>query len=353
MINRCKRLFILLICILLLSSCGRPGTGPDASEPDSADISQSETPVYALITKEKTNSYMQKMEEGFIQACEEVGAEAVCCGPSDYSAEAQIKFIEDLIEQGVDAIAVAANDADALANSLQSAMDNGIIVLSLDSAVDPDNRMLHIQQADPEKIGRVLAQAAADMIGYSGTIGIITTTGYATNQNVWIEWLKREIEDYPDLYRDIVLLPEVYGEDDEEKTVEQTLYLLGEYPELDIIITPSVVSMVAVGETLREQGSDVLFTGLGLPSEMADFIEIDKSCKWFYLWNPIDVGYLTAYTADALYNGDITGEVGEIFEAGTLGERVLTQSGDGGNEVLLGAPIKFDEENISLWKTVY
>lgn len=353
MFNHWKLVFIIMLCCILLSSCKNNDSQSELQSEGETSISQEEMPVYALITKEESNFYMQNMEKGFEKACEEIGVTAACYGPSDYSAEPQIEIIEKLIESNVDVIAIAANDADALQDSLRKAMDQGIIVLSLDSAVNKDSRMLHIQPAEPEKVGRVLIQAASHMIDDSGTVGIITTTGHATNQNLWIEWLKQEIVDNPEKYKNIVLLPEVFGNDEEEATIMQTLYLLEEYPELDIIITPSAVSMVAVGNTLRNQNSDVLFTGLGLPSEIADFIEIDKSCPWFYLWNPIDLGYLAAYSAYALDNGDITGESGDRFTAGTLGYRVISQSGDGGTEVFLGDPVKFDENNIGLWKTVY
>lgn len=353
MFNRWKLILVLMLCGILFSSCENSDSQTESHSEEETRISQDEMPVYALITKEESNLYMQKMEEGFKKGCEEIGVTPVCYGPSDYSAQAQIGIIEKLIESHVNVIAIAANDADVLQESLKRAMDQGIVVISLDSAVNKDSRMLHIQPADPEKVGRVLIQAATSMIGNTGTVGIITTTGYATNQNLWIKWLKQEVEDYPEKYKDIVLLPEVYGNDEEEATITQTLYLLSEYPELDIIITPSAVSMVAVGNTLREQNSDVLFTGLGLPSEIADFIEIDQSCLWFYLWNPIDLGYLAAYSAHALDNGDIVGEPGDRFTAGTMGYRVVSGSNDGGTEVFLGDPVKFDESNISMWKTVY
>jgi len=353
MFNQMKLFLILMLCGALLSSCNNSDSQSESPSAQSTSTKPEEKPVYALITKEESNLYMQKMEEGFETACEEIGVTAACYGPADYSVEAQIEIIEELIESKVAVIAVAANDEDALQDVLIRAMDQGIIVLSLDSAVNKDSRMLHIQPADPEKVGRVLIQAAASMIDNSGTVGIITTTGYATNQNLWIAWLKQEIEDNPEKYKDIILLPEVFGNDEEEATIEQTLYLLETYPELDIIITPSAVSMVAVGNALREQDSDILFTGLGLPAELADFIEIDKSCPWFYLWNPIDLGYLAAYSAAALDKGDIFGEPGDRFSAGTLGYRVVSQSGDGGTEVFLGDPVKFDENNIGLWKTVY
>jgi rhamnose transport system substrate-binding protein len=72
-----------------------------------------------------------------------------------------------------------------------------------------------------------------------------------------------------------------------------------------------------------------------------------------YLWNPIDVGYLGAYTATALVNGKISGKIGDKFSAARLGDYTITAAPDGGTEVLLGPPFKFDAKNIEDWKTVY
>ena len=55
-------------------------------------------------------------------------------GPTDPTAEGQIEVINSLIAQGVDAIAISANDPDALVPALKRAMDRGITVISWDSA---------------------------------------------------------------------------------------------------------------------------------------------------------------------------------------------------------------------------
>ena len=57
---------------------------------------------------------------------------------------------------------------------------------------------------------------------------------------------------------------------------------------------------------------------------------------------PSDLGYLAAYAAKALVDGDITGEEGDTFKAGKLGE--FTVGADG--VVLLGDPFVFNEDNI-------
>ena len=85
---------------------------------------------------------------------------------------------------------------------------------------------------------------------------------------------------------------------------------------------------------------------------MAEYIENGAS-PYMFLWNPIDVGYLSAYTATALVDGEITGGADELFSAGRLGAYTIVEAGDGGTEILLGAPFRFDPSNIDEWKTVY
>lgn len=351
-----KRIFIISMCLVFLhltTSCKGTQPEPPASEietPTSADAD--EPRKFAMITKGKDNPYMLAMFEGFEDACNELGAEAVLMGPDSYTADAQATLIKQAVADGVNVIAIAANHSDALEGLLKEAMQAGICVVSLDSSVNPNSRSVHIQQADPEKVGRVLIQAANKMVGGSGKGVIISSTPYASNQNVWLEWMKKEYMENPEVYKDFILLDDRYGEDALEKTMDETILLLEEHPDLDIIITPSAVSMKAVGMVLQEKESEALFTGLGLPSEISSYIE-SGSCPWMYLWNPIDLGYLAAYTSQSIISGEITAVNGDSFTAGKLGIRSVSNSTDGGTEVLLGDPMKFDKNNINQWKSVY
>jgi rhamnose transport system substrate-binding protein len=60
--------------------------------------------------------------------------------PDHGDGRSQIEVINSLIAQKVDAIAVSANDADALVPALKKAMDRGIKVISWDSGVAKDGR---------------------------------------------------------------------------------------------------------------------------------------------------------------------------------------------------------------------
>lgn len=134
-----------------------------------------------------------------------------------------------------------------------------------------------------------------------------------------------------------------------------TQALLTNYPDLKVICAPTTVGIAAAAKVLQDQGSSVKLTGLGLPSEMAEYIGDDDahSCPYMFLWNPIDLGRLGAYTSIALVKGDAIGAAGEKFTAGSMGEYEIVTAGDGGTEIILGAPFKFDPSSIEEWKVVY
>ncbi len=339
-------MLVMLAALFLLVSCGKKEEAAAGGEEKKGGKKK-----FAIMVKSTGNPYNEKEIEGFKKAVEEIGGEVIVKAPEQPTAEAQIQMIEELISQKVDVIAIAGNDPDALQPVLEKAMGKGIKVLSFDSSVNSQSRMLHVNQADPERIGRALIEGMSDMIGGKGDIAILSATSQAANQNLWIEWMKKELEDPK--YKDIKLVKVAYGDDLRDKSVSETEALIKSYPNLKGIIVPTTVGMAAAGKVITDKGlkDKIQLTGLGLPSEMGEYIE-SGVCKWMYLWNPIDVGYLAGYAANALITGEITGKEGDKFKAGTLGEKAIIKVGDG-TEVMLGDPFKFDDKNIAEWKNVY
>lgn len=309
--------------------------------------------TYAILVKSAGNPYNKKMIEGFQEIMDAKGMTAVVKEPEEASAEAQIKMINELVAQGVSSIAIAGNDADALQPALEEAMNQGIKVCCMDSAVNADSRQLFVNQAGIEIIGETLMEAVYDISGGEGQWAILSATSQATNQNAWIDAMKTVMQD--EKYAGLELVEVAYGDDEYQKSVDQTQALLTNYPDLKVICAPTTVGIMAAAKVLQDEGSSVKLTGLGLPSEMADYIGDDDahSCPYMYLWNPIDIGRLTAYVSMALVDGSITGAAGETFTAGDLGEYTITEASDGGTEVVLGPPFAFTPENIADWKDVY
>lgn len=309
--------------------------------------------TYALVPKSAGNPFNEKEADGFTEAIEAMGGTAVVQYPESATADAQITVIESLISQGVDSICVAANDENALQSVLEEAMDAGIKVCSVDSSVNKDSRAVHCNQAGVDEIGLALIDAVYDISGGEGQFAILSATSQATNQNAWIDSMKSYMES-DSKYANLELVEVAYGDDESQKSTDQTQALLQKYPDLKVICSPTTVGIAAAAKVLQDQGSSVKLTGLGLPSEMAAYIGDgdDFSCPYMFLWNPIDLGALGAYTSVALVNGEITGAEGDTFTC-ELGDYTVVSAADGGTEIILGAPFKFDPSNIDEWKEVY
>ncbi|RAZ81595.1 MULTISPECIES: rhamnose ABC transporter substrate-binding protein [Planococcaceae] len=338
------------LAVGLLAACGNEDAAPGGEEAAAGGGTDGK-PTYAMVFKNTGNPYGEKMMDGFEEAIKEAGGEVILRAPDQPTAEGQIQIVEQLITQQVDSILITGNDIDALQPVLEKAMDAGIKVLSADSAVNPESRMVHVNQADPELIGRTQIQAVSEMIDGEGQIAVLSATSQAANQNLWIEWMKKELEK-PE-YENIELVKVAYGDDLRDKSTSEAEALLLQYPDLKAIVSPTTVGIAAAGKVLTDKGlaGKVILTGLGLPSEMATYIENGVSPAMF-LWNPIDVGYGAGMTAVALVEGDITGALGETFEAGRLGEKEIVEDGEG-TQVMLGEPFRFDKDNIGEWKEVY
>lgn len=343
--NRQRRILLLLpVCCLFFTACNASESLPISKMPQKRY-------VYAMVVKDIHNPYMLKAFEGFREACRSFEADAIMEGPEIASSEKQLEVIRSLVDRQVDLIAVAANDKDALQKELIRAKKMGIKVLSFDSAVNAESRQLNVKQASSETIGRVLVQAAYRISEGNGGVAILSSTKQATNQNEWIQWIKTELNQNFEKYSKMPLVSVVYGDDNLEISKEKCRLLL-QNPDVRIIIAPTVVGLLAAAQCISETGQDVLLTGLGLPTEMADYIE-SGICPLMFIWNPIDLGYLTAYSGDALVKGRISGTPGDVFSAGRMGEMVVVEDSVGGSEVIMGDPFKYDQINISEWKDVF
>lgn len=296
------------------------------------------------------NAFFGAAMRGFEEAQAELGFELLHSGPEDGSGEGQIAIIEDYIRQEADVIAVSANDPAGLAEVLQMAMEKGIQVISWNAAVNAEDRSLHVAPYGIEQISIAQVRDMARQIDGVGQIAILRGMTTAAEIDLWSAYMAEELK--KDEYRDIELVAMVFGDDEFDKSYEAIQRLIHAWPDLRGIISPSAAGIEGAAACIRNNGlaGQLKLTGLGLPSGMAEYVR-DGTCEGIYLWNPVDLGYCTAYAAMALSGGDIQGMAGEILDAGRLGTREVLDADDGGPCVLCD-PFCFNAENIGDWVDV-
>jgi len=302
----------------------------------------------ALVAKSLGNGFFEAANVGAQEAAKELGdVKVIYTGPTTTTAEAQIEVLNGLIAQGVDAIAISANDPDALVPVLKKAMQRGIKVVSWDSGVAPAGRQIHLTPSNNELIGEINVKLADDALKAlntdKGDVAILSATPTSTNQNIWIGEMKKVLPKYPG----INLVTVAYGDDLSDKSYRETVGLLKTYPDLKVIVSPSSVGIVAAAQAVKDQGKigKVYVTGLGLPSEMAGAVKSGAS-KSFAIWNPIDLGYAATYLANDLVKGTATKSEADM---GRMGKLKLDNEGNGA----MAEPFIYDASNIDQFSKIF
>ena len=308
----------------------------------------------ALVAKSAGNAFFEIAAGAFEETVTAEGGTVEKVYPEAATADAQIKALDNLISQDFDAICISANDVNALQAKLEEAMDAGIKVSCFDSAPNKDSRQVFVNQAGTVAVGQALMDAVLDIAGGEGQWAILSATSQAANQNAWIDAMKTIMEE-DEKYAGLELVEVAYGDDEPQKSTDQTAALLEKYPDLKVICAPTTVGIAAAAKYLQDNGSACKLTGLGLPSEMVEYTGADDehSCPYFYLWDMQGLGKLSALTTIALINDEITGALGETYTAGDLGDYEITEADDGGTEVVLGLPLEFNPDNVEEMAKLY
>ncbi|QGG80482.1 rhamnose ABC transporter substrate-binding protein [Litorivicinus lipolyticus] len=313
-----------------------------------AGVAQADDVRIGLVVKALGIGFFEAAAEGAEEAAKELGGvEVIYTGPTTTTAEGQIEVINSLIAQRVDAIAVSANDTDALVPTLKKAQQRGIKVISWDSGVAVEGRSVHLNPSSNALIGEMnikLADEAVKATGSSnGQIAILSATPTSTNQNIWIEEMKKVLPNYSNLE----LVTTVYGDDLADKSYRETQGLLKSYPNLKAIVAPTSVGIVAAAQAVQDAGKigQVFVTGLGLPSELAGHVD-SGAVKSFAIWNPIDLGYAATMISYNLVKGNATAT--EV-SMGRMGSAMLDSDGS----AAMAEPFIYNASNVKEFAEIF
>lgn len=296
----------------------------------------------ALVVKSLGNGFFDAAHQGALEAAKELkDVEIIYTGPAKATAEGQIEIINTLIAQNVKAIVISANDPDALVPVMKKAMARGIKVVSFDSAVRKDGRLMHLAPSSNALIGQKLVTMAQDAVGKTGEVAVLSATAQATNQNAWIAEMKTVLAQ--PAYSGLKLVSVVYGDDQTDKSYREAQGLFKSYPNLKAIIAPTTVGVAAAAKAVQDEKKvgQIFVTGLGLPSEMAGHVK-SGAVKSFAIWNPIDLGYSSIHAAYAFVKGTAKGVPGEKISLGRVGTVTL----DKDNEAAMAEPFNYDASNV-------
>ena len=119
-----------------------------------------------LITKTDTNPFFVKMKEGATAKAEELGVTLKAyAGKVDGDSESQVAAIETCIADGAKGILIAASDTKGIVPSVQKARDAGLLVIALDTPLEPLDSADMTFATDNLLAGELIGKWAAATLG--------------------------------------------------------------------------------------------------------------------------------------------------------------------------------------------
>lgn len=347
---------------------------------DTSDVSGS----HVFMFKSVGNAFGVIMYEGFSSYMEQVGENCTEKSPAETTVAAQVQLIDEAITQGCKSISISTNGDTGFDEVFGKAQEKGVPIVSVDSSASADYRVTHNNQASTEDIGAMQVRAAvlqalgvaydpedatmektvetalADYDGDEIRLGVLSAGIDTPVQNGWIAVMEKELQ--KDIYKGKVSpeLNKKYGDDEATKSTTQAQAFLAEN-NVDAIISPTTVGIAAAGEVLTQAKSDIKLTGLGLPSEMKNYMpatadddEFSFVCPYMMLWDVSHLGASTAAIQMAVQNDGFDGSEGSTVDMEAWGEYdaetfTAEDNGDGGTGVLTGQPYVFYKDNMAEW----
>ena len=137
-----------------------------------------------------------------------------------------------------------------------------------------------------------------------------------------------------------------YGQGKPAESFSATQDLINKYRDrLDAIVAPTVVALPKVAEAVEQAGlaGKIVVTGMATPNQMKEFVK-RGTVKTVVLWNPVDLGYLAVYAAQASVAGALKDDATQAkVPAGRLGTRDALASLDTEERDRVGGSVPLHE----------
>ncbi len=133
-----KALTMMLICIFMVSACkknvGTPEDNAVASEPEESAPEEKDTYVFGFTGIDMENPYFITLESAVRESVENAGDTMITKDPAS-DPELQKTQIQELIDEGIDAIFLCPVDWEAITESLEALKEADVKIINVDTQV--------------------------------------------------------------------------------------------------------------------------------------------------------------------------------------------------------------------------
>ncbi|WP_207652901.1 sugar ABC transporter substrate-binding protein [Anaeromicrobium sediminis] len=161
-------MLVIAMMVTLVVGCGAKETQTQETSNDVEKKSK-----IGVVVKALDSEHWLTVKKGAEDAAAETGVDVVVLAPDKESnVEQQFRIIEDLIQQKVDALAVAPCDSEGIVPFIEEANSNGIPVLTVDTNADAN--VVAFVGTNNTLGGKMAGERIVEIIGGEGKVALIT-----------------------------------------------------------------------------------------------------------------------------------------------------------------------------------
>lgn len=293
----------------------------------------------ATVVKIAGIQWFNRMEEGVKQFAADTGNDAFQVGPAQADPQQQVALIEDMIAQGVDALAVVPMSPEALEPVLKRAMEAGIAVITHEAA-SQKNTTYDLEAFVNEDFGANLMEQMATCMGGEGEYTVFVGSLTSQTHNQWVDGaIAYQKEKYPNM---TLVGDKNETADDAQKAYEKTQEVLRAFPNIKGLQGSASTDVAGIGLAIEERGMEdaTCVFGTSLPSIAGQYLETG-AVDGIGFWDPSVAGYAMNKLAMMVINGE---EVTDGMDLGLPGYENITLDG----KVIYGkAFVNVNKENMA------
>ncbi|MFZ7946549.1 MULTISPECIES: autoinducer 2 ABC transporter substrate-binding protein [Bacillaceae] len=354
-----KFLSIILMVVMMfaMAACSNEetsGTGKGSTASGNGDLldpanyksdkDKSEWTI-GVVTKDNTAAWFKRMKVGVDKYGKDMNIKVIQKGPANADAASQVQVIDDLIAQGVDALAVVPIDPGAIEASLENALSKGIVVVTHEAS-NQKNTLFDVEAFTSEDFGAKIMDSLAEAMGKKGKYAVMV--GYTTS-TTHMEYANAQKARQEEAYKDMELInkgevPSAESEESVDVAYEKAKQILKANPDLKGFTGVASTDSPGIANAVEELGlsGKVSIVGVGTPNEFSNYVKAGTINK-LLLWDPADAGYAMVSVAAKILAGEEVAEGADLGVKGYESVKIVK----GANNTLIGnAPLEITKENI-------
>jgi len=255
----------------------------------------------AVVPKGTAHSFWLTVKAGAEQAGKEEGVQILWKGPAEETdVEGQQRILEDFINQKVDAIVMAACDADGMVPVVQRAMDAGIPVITIDSGVNSDLPLSFVA-TDNVAAAAKAAEVLCQLVGGKGKVGMIPFIKGAASSEQREQGFREGIKKCPG----VTLGPVLYSQSQVERAMQVTEDMLTANPDLVGIFAANEPGAVGAATMLEQRKLAGKIKLVGFDAAQPEIEALKRgTIQALIVQNPFKMGYEGVKLAVRAIKGD-------------------------------------------------